>query len=75
MLFSKHNKIVCYVDGSSLRNPGFAGAGAVFVGKNVDYDDMYDSGDEFDHELDSLLQLEKQESDETFLFGLSLHLG
>ena len=53
-----------------MRNPGFAGAGAVFVGKNVDYD----SNDDLD-DLDSYLQLEPDESDEVFLFGLSLHLG
>lgn len=69
-LFSKYNRIICYTDGSSLRNPGFAGAGAVFVGKNVDYD----SDDDLDGS-DSHLQLEAQESDEIFLFGLSLHLG
>ena len=70
-LFSQYNKIICYTDGSSLRNPGFAGAGAVFVGKKVDYD----SDEDLDHEFGSLPQLEPQESDEVFLFGLSLHLG
>lgn len=56
-----------------MRNPGFAGAGAVFVGKNVEYDS--EDVDDFDFDSDSLLPHEQPPSEEIFLFGLSLHLG
>ena len=32
-LIQEHNEIVCYTDGSSLKNPGYSGASAVFCGR------------------------------------------
>jgi len=31
-LLQKYDQIVCYTDGSSIKNPGYSGAGVAFYG-------------------------------------------
>ena len=56
-LIGKYKQIVCYVDGSSLNNPGSSGAGVVFSGTNKDdNDDMLDfHNSSSQDELDAIL--------------------
>ena len=63
---AQHQEVVCYTDGSSLANPGFSGAGAVFFGR--------DAAEVGEDEIQAEDQIH-QKTAETFLFGVTLHVG
>lgn len=44
-LLNSYPHVVSYTDGSSIGNPGFSGAGVVFVGKK--HQDILDSSEDY----------------------------
>ena len=63
-LLSSYEHITCYVDGSSVKNPGLSGSGACFFGSN-----------RVEAKRDDEISTSPKDHGDIFLFGISLHLG